>query len=56
MLPVGIQCTSRIKWRCSLAVERVMNLLSVSIEWPFRARDLAFMDAMEDCVEVLNGL
>jgi hypothetical protein len=56
MLPVGIQCTSRIKWWCSLDVERVKSFASMSREWPFRARDLAFVDAMEDCVEVLNGL
>jgi hypothetical protein len=36
-------------------MERVMLLMSMSREWPFRAHDLAFADAMEDRVEVLNG-
>ena len=56
MLPAGIRCTPRINWRCSLAVERAMLLPMVSRERPFRARDLAFADAMEDRVEFLNGL
>ncbi len=33
-----------------------MLLPMVSRERPFRARDLAFADAMEDRVEFLNGL
>jgi hypothetical protein len=37
-------------------MERVMLLVSMSREWPFRAHDLAFTGAMEDQVEVLNGL
>jgi len=37
-------------------MERAMLLARVSREEPFRAHDLAFTDAMEDCVKFLNGL
>jgi hypothetical protein len=37
-------------------MERAMLLARVSRERPFRAHDLAFVDAMEDRVKFLNGL
>jgi hypothetical protein len=56
MLPACIRCTPSIKWQCSLAWERAMLLVRASREQPFRARNLAFTDAMEDHVEAINGL
>jgi hypothetical protein len=37
-------------------VEMAMLLTSMLKERPIRVHDLAFIDAIEDCVEVLNGL